>query len=133
MSPLYWQEVQPVDSSPGRLPTSLALIQPFAELLPRRISERTSTIPGESYFGKTILFPIVFLYIFDIPCVYSTIDFRWLNDPQFVGSFETEDHVYFLFRESAVEYINCGKVIRASSTTIFSLTCVRLILKDRLF
>jgi len=36
--------------------------------------------------------------------------FRWLNDPQFVGSFETEDHVYFLFRESAVEYINCGKV-----------------------
>jgi len=35
---------------------------------------------------------------------------RWLNDPQFVGSFETEDHVYFLFRESAVEYINCGKV-----------------------
>lgn len=27
-----------------------------------------------------------------------------------MGSFETEDHVYFLFRESAVEYINCGKV-----------------------
>ncbi|XP_033342636.2 semaphorin 5c [Megalopta genalis] len=38
-------------------------------------------------------------------------DSRWLNDPQFVGSFETEDHVYFLFRESAVEYINCGKKI----------------------
>lgn len=43
---------------------------------------------------------------------YSMCDFRWLNDPQFVGSFETEDHVYFLFRESAVEYINCGKVIK---------------------
>ncbi|KAK0086292.1 hypothetical protein PV325_003438 [Microctonus aethiopoides] len=38
-------------------------------------------------------------------------DSRWLNDPQFVGSFETEDHVYFLFREIAVEYINCGKKI----------------------
>ncbi|XP_011264749.2 semaphorin-5A [Camponotus floridanus] len=38
-------------------------------------------------------------------------DSKWLNDPQFVGSFETEDHVYFLFRESAVEYINCGKKI----------------------
>ncbi|XP_043600317.1 semaphorin-5A-like isoform X1 [Bombus pyrosoma] len=38
-------------------------------------------------------------------------DSRWLNDPQFVGSFETEDHVYFLFRESAVEYINCGKKV----------------------
>ncbi|KOC59161.1 Semaphorin-5B [Habropoda laboriosa] len=38
-------------------------------------------------------------------------DSRWLNDPQFVASFETEDHVYFLFRESAVEYINCGKKV----------------------
>ncbi|XP_014488967.1 PREDICTED: semaphorin-5B isoform X2 [Dinoponera quadriceps] len=38
-------------------------------------------------------------------------DSKWLNDPQFVGSFETEDYVYFLFRETAVEYINCGKRI----------------------
>lgn len=37
-------------------------------------------------------------------------DSKWVNDPQFVGSFETENYVYFLFRESAVEYINCGKV-----------------------
>ncbi|XP_014203695.1 semaphorin-5B [Copidosoma floridanum] len=36
-------------------------------------------------------------------------DSKWLNEPQFVGSFETEDYIYFLFRESAVEYINCGK------------------------
>jgi semaphorin 5 len=35
----------------------------------------------------------------------------WLNDPQFVGSFETENFVYFLFRETAVEYMNCGKTI----------------------
>lgn len=34
----------------------------------------------------------------------------WLNEPQFVGSFETDDHVYFVFREAAVEFINCGKV-----------------------
>lgn len=37
-------------------------------------------------------------------------DAKWLNEPQFVGSFETDAYVYFLFRESAVEYINCGKV-----------------------
>lgn len=43
-------------------------------------------------------------------CFLLRFPFRWLNNPQFVGSFETEDHVYFLFRESAVEYINCGKV-----------------------
>ncbi|XP_064215610.1 semaphorin-5B [Tribolium castaneum] len=34
-----------------------------------------------------------------------------LNDPQFVGTFETENFVYFLFRETAVEYMNCGKTI----------------------
>lgn len=35
----------------------------------------------------------------------------WLNDPEFVGSFETSQFAYFLFRETAVEYINCGKVV----------------------
>ncbi len=30
--------------------------------------------------------------------------------PDFVNSLEDEDHVYFFFREAAVEYINCGKV-----------------------
>lgn len=38
-------------------------------------------------------------------------DSMWLNEPQFVGSFETDKHFYFLFREAAVEYINCGKII----------------------
>ncbi|XP_024085624.1 semaphorin-5B isoform X1 [Cimex lectularius] len=36
---------------------------------------------------------------------------NWLNEPQFVATFETDAFVYFLFRESAVEYINCGKII----------------------
>ncbi|TMW52624.1 hypothetical protein DOY81_002278 [Sarcophaga bullata] len=35
----------------------------------------------------------------------------WLNNPQFVGSFEAGNFVYFLFREPAVEYMNCGKVV----------------------
>ncbi|GLH12202.1 Semaphorin-2A [Gryllus bimaculatus] len=36
---------------------------------------------------------------------------KWLNDPDFVGSFEVDKFVYFIFRETAVEYINCGKII----------------------
>lgn len=36
---------------------------------------------------------------------------KWLNDPQFVGSFEHGEFVYFVFREAAVEYINCGKIV----------------------
>jgi len=33
-------------------------------------------------------------------------------EPQFVGSFDVGDqYVYFFFRETAVEFINCGKAI----------------------
>ncbi|XP_054162588.1 semaphorin-5A-like [Oppia nitens] len=39
-------------------------------------------------------------------------DSKWINaDANFVFNFEYENHIYFLFRESAVEYINCGKKI----------------------
>ena len=38
-------------------------------------------------------------------------DSHMLDKPDFVGSFEVEDYVYFFFRETAVEYMNCGKTI----------------------
>ncbi|RWS17341.1 semaphorin-2A-like protein, partial [Dinothrombium tinctorium] len=38
-------------------------------------------------------------------------DSKWLDKPHFVGSYDIGDFVYFFFRESAVEYINCGKNI----------------------
>lgn len=38
-------------------------------------------------------------------------DSKWLNDPQFVGSFEHGHFIYFIFREKALEHINCGKII----------------------
>ena len=38
-------------------------------------------------------------------------DSTQLNNPDFVGSFEHENYVYFFFREAAVEYINCGKSV----------------------
>ncbi|XP_055916036.1 semaphorin-2A isoform X1 [Eupeodes corollae] len=38
-------------------------------------------------------------------------DSKWLDKPNFVGSFEIDDYVYFFFRETAVEYINCGKAV----------------------
>lgn len=34
-----------------------------------------------------------------------------LLEPNFVGSFDIGDFVYFFFREHAVEYINCGKAV----------------------
>ena len=44
------------------------------------------------------------------PLESSNVSFACVPDPDFVSSLEDEDHVYFFFRESAVEYINCGKV-----------------------
>ncbi|ODM98681.1 Semaphorin-2A [Orchesella cincta] len=38
-------------------------------------------------------------------------DSIWLDKPNFVGSFDIGDYVYFFFREPAVEYMNCGKNI----------------------
>ncbi|KAG1688937.1 Semaphorin-2A [Nymphon striatum] len=38
-------------------------------------------------------------------------DSKWLDKPNFVGSYEIGDYVYFFFRETAVEFINCGKNI----------------------
>lgn len=36
---------------------------------------------------------------------------EWLNSPQFVGSFESSDFIYFVFREIAVEVGNYGKAV----------------------
>ncbi|KAL5005373.1 hypothetical protein ScPMuIL_018829 [Solemya velum] len=36
---------------------------------------------------------------------------KWLNSPQFVGSFDVGNQVFFFFREVAGEYTNCGKKI----------------------
>ena len=33
-----------------------------------------------------------------------------ISDPDFVAVHEMEDYIYFFFRETAVEYVNCGKV-----------------------
>ena len=38
-------------------------------------------------------------------------DYMHLNSPDFVGSLEDEEHVYFFFREAAVEFMNCGKAV----------------------
>ncbi|KAL4712745.1 hypothetical protein ACJJTC_008042 [Scirpophaga incertulas] len=38
-------------------------------------------------------------------------DMRLLNDPSFVGAISTTSHVYFFYRETAVEYMNCGKAV----------------------
>ena len=38
-------------------------------------------------------------------------NYEWLSKTNFVLTFETEQFVYFVFRENAIEYVNCGKRI----------------------
>lgn len=51
------------------------------------------------------------------PLIYReplrTEQFNWkhLNAPNFVSSVHHDEFVYFFFRETAVEYINCGKTV----------------------
>lgn len=45
-------------------------------------------------------------------------DSRLLSGPQFVGSFETADFVYFVFREEALEFSSCGKVSHGGEVKI---------------
>ncbi|XP_011308479.1 semaphorin-1A isoform X2 [Fopius arisanus] len=38
-------------------------------------------------------------------------DLNQLNGPNFVSSFAFDDYVFFFYRETAVEYMNCGKAV----------------------
>ncbi len=38
-------------------------------------------------------------------------DSHMLDKPDFVGSYDVGEYVYFFFREMAVEYMNCGKTV----------------------
>jgi semaphorin 6 len=49
--------------------------------------------------------------IFRKPLRTQQYDSTQLNSPDFVGSFEHKDFVYFFFRERAVEHTNCGKTV----------------------
>ena len=34
-----------------------------------------------------------------------------MDKPDFVGSYDVGEYVYFFFREMAVEFMNCGKTV----------------------
>lgn len=60
------------------------------------------------YFCCILHFASFFFLIF---CVFFLSFFCFVAEPNFVGSFDIGEYVYFFFRETAVEYINCGKAV----------------------
>ncbi|KAF5283592.1 hypothetical protein FQA39_LY17294 [Lamprigera yunnana] len=51
--------------------------------------------------------PIIYRY----PQRTELSDLRQLNAPNFVSSMPYDSYIFFFFRETAVEYLNCGKII----------------------
>lgn len=66
-------------------------------------------VDGELYSGTVADFQGTIPLIFRQPLKTDPNDYKQLNAPDFVHSFEYGDFVFFFFRETAVEYMNCGK------------------------
>lgn len=82
-----------------------------------KLSNLTNKTPfflpdNELYSGTVADFSGSDPIIYREPLQTEQYDSLSLNAPNFVGSFNQGDFVYFFFRETAVEFINCGKVGR---------------------
>ncbi|XP_046429152.1 semaphorin-1A-like isoform X1 [Neodiprion fabricii] len=49
--------------------------------------------------------------IYRLPIRTERSDLNQLNGPNFVSSLAYDDYVFFFYRETAVEYMNCGKAV----------------------
>lgn len=68
-------------------------------------------VDGELYTGTVADFSGVDPIIYREPLQTEQYVSMSLNAPNFVSSMTQGDYVYFFFRETAVEYINCGKSV----------------------
>ncbi|XP_051162888.1 semaphorin-1A isoform X3 [Leptopilina boulardi] len=68
-------------------------------------------VNGELYTGTVADFSGMDPIIYREPLQTEQYDSMSLNAPNFVSSMTQGDFVYFFFRETAVEYINCGKAV----------------------
>ncbi|XP_046662250.1 semaphorin-1A-like isoform X2 [Homalodisca vitripennis] len=66
---------------------------------------------GQLYTATVADFSGLDPLIYREPLRTERSDLKLLNDPNFVSSMVYSDYVLFFFREAAVEYMNCGKVI----------------------
>ncbi|XP_058804180.1 semaphorin-1A isoform X2 [Phymastichus coffea] len=68
-------------------------------------------VDGELFTGTVADFTGMDPIIYREPLQTEQYDSMSLNAPNFVSSMTHGDFVYFFFRETAVEYINCGKTV----------------------
>ncbi|XP_018331529.1 semaphorin-1A [Agrilus planipennis] len=65
---------------------------------------------GHLYTATVADFSAADPLIYREPQRTETSDLKQLNAPDFISSISYENFVFFFFRETAVEYINCGKI-----------------------
>ena len=75
------------------------------------ISKSVLTAEGELFSGTVADFQGTTPLIFRSPLKTDNTDVRQLNAPHFIHSFRHSQHVYLFFRETAIEYQNCGSRI----------------------
>ncbi|XP_045483427.1 semaphorin-1A isoform X3 [Harmonia axyridis] len=68
-------------------------------------------VDGDLYTGTVADFSGMDPIIYREPLQTEQYDSMSLNAPDFVSSMTQGDFVYFFFRETAVEFINCGKAV----------------------
>ncbi|XP_067131237.1 semaphorin-1A-like isoform X3 [Centruroides vittatus] len=66
---------------------------------------------GDLYVATVAQFTGADPLIYREPLRTEQYNFKYLNAPNFVRSLHHGEFVYFFFRETAVEYINCGKAV----------------------
>ncbi|XP_071446082.1 semaphorin-1A-like isoform X8 [Hetaerina americana] len=66
---------------------------------------------GELYTATVADFSGTDPLLYREPLRTERSDLKQLNAPNFVSSMSYKDFVFFFFRETAVEYINCGKTV----------------------
>ena len=65
-------------------------------------------LPTYLTFFSNYLAAVYFIVL--VYCEFNSCSWHFFTAPNFVNALTLGDFVYFFFRETAVEYINCGKV-----------------------
>lgn len=83
---------------------------------PGNIPALYSGVNGELYLSGDIIFRMPLYNVSDGKVMYEYLrtlryDSKLLNQAHFVGSYDVGEYVFFFFRENAIEYSNCGKIV----------------------
>ncbi|XP_022240552.1 semaphorin-5A-like isoform X1 [Limulus polyphemus] len=107
----YWRDINSIRNVIEKIPGEAKC--PYS---PHENSSALITVQGDYYIASALDFSArdsaIHRALGKGPFLRTVqYDARWLSEPDFVASYEIGNFTYFFFRESAVEHMNCGKII----------------------